>query len=111
VARSRRFLELRLEVTHVAVLVAIALRLAEPDAVNYGGVIQLIGDDRVLGAENRFEEAAIGVEARRIKDCIVRFEKRAYARFKFLMDLLCAADEAHGGHAVAPLGESFRSGG
>ncbi len=39
-----------LEIGHVAVLVTVALRFAEPDAVNDAGVIQFVGDDRVLRA-------------------------------------------------------------
>ena len=55
--------ELRFEVGHVVVLVAVALRLAEAHAVDDGRVVQLIGDDGVFGAQQCFEEAAIGVEA------------------------------------------------
>ncbi len=49
-ARTFGRLQLRLEISHVAVLVTIALCFAEPHTVNDAGVIQLVGDDRVLRA-------------------------------------------------------------
>ena len=72
-------LELRLEVGHVGVPVAVALRLAEPDAVDDRGVVELVGDDRVLGAEQGLEQAAIGVEAGRIEDRVLRLQPGARA--------------------------------
>ena len=49
-ARAFRRLQLRLEIGHVVVLVAKALRFAEPDAVDDAGVIQFVANDRVLRA-------------------------------------------------------------
>ena len=43
-----RLLELRFQVGHVVVLVAEALGLAEPHAVDDAGVVQFVGDDRRL---------------------------------------------------------------
>jgi len=54
---------LGLEVGEIVVLVPVTLRLAEPDAVDDRGMVQLVGDDGVLGAEQRFEQAAVGIEA------------------------------------------------
>ena len=39
---------LRFEIGHVVVLVTKALRFAEPHAVDDAGVIQFVGNDRVL---------------------------------------------------------------
>ena len=64
-------LQLRLEIGHVVVAVAVALRLAEADAVDDRGVVELVGNDRVLGAEQRLEQAAIGVEAGGIEDRVL----------------------------------------
>ena len=49
-ARAFGRLQLRLEIGHVVVLVTIALRFAEPHTVNDAGVIQFVGNDRVLRA-------------------------------------------------------------
>ena len=64
--RGRR--ELRLEVGHVAVLVAEPLRLRQPHAVDDRGVVELVADDRVLGVEQGLEDAAVRVEAGREQD-------------------------------------------
>ena len=45
-----RLLQPRLQLVHVGIGEAIALRLAEPDPVDDGGVVQRVGDDRVLRA-------------------------------------------------------------
>src|SRR5262249_18068389 len=62
-ARGVGFAEPRFEVGHVVVAIAIALRLAQPDAVDDAGVIELVADDGVFFAEQRLEEATVGVEA------------------------------------------------
>jgi hypothetical protein len=56
--------ELSFEFLHVAVGMAEASRFAEADAVDDRGVIELIRDDSVPLVEDRFEEAAIRIEAR-----------------------------------------------
>ena len=67
-------LQPRLQLVHVGVGEAVALRLAEPDAVDDRGVVQRVGDDRVLGAEQRLEQPAIGVEAGGEEDGVVLAE-------------------------------------
>ena len=94
---------LRLQVGHVVVLVAEALRLAEADAVDDAGVVQLVGDDRVLRAEQRFEQPAVGVEARAVEDRVVGAEELAELRFELLVDCLRAADEPHATRARSPI--------
>ena len=51
-AKTRVFggLELGFQVGHVAVFVAVAMRLTKPHAVDDAGVVQLIGNDRVFRA-------------------------------------------------------------
>ena len=56
-------LQASFEVRHVVVAVPVALRLAEPDAVDDARVVELVADDGVLFAEERLEQAAVGVEA------------------------------------------------
>ena len=68
-------LQLRLEIGHVVVLVAKALRFAEPDAVDDARVVQFIADDRVLLAEQRLEQAAVGVEAGGVENRVFGAEK------------------------------------
>ena len=95
-------LQLRLQVGHVVVLVAQPLGLAEPDAVDDRGVVQLVGDDRVLGAQDRLEQAAVGVPARGVEDRVLGAQELGDRPLELLVRLLRAADEADRGHAVAP---------
>ena len=66
-------------------LVAVALGLAEPDAVDDAGVVQFVADDRVLRAEDGLEEPAVGVEARAIEDRVLGAEESRDRRFEFLV--------------------------
>ena len=50
-ALSLCLLELLLQVGHIAIEVAVAVSLAEADTVDDGGVIELVGDDRILVGE------------------------------------------------------------
>ena len=106
-ARGVGGLKLCLQVRHVVVLVAIALRLAEPHAVDDAGVVELVGNDRVFGAQQHFEQAPVGIEAGRVEDRVLEAEEPAEARFGFLVQVLRAADEAHRRHAVAMGVEPF----
>src|SRR5690606_20579280 len=62
-AVGARLPELLLQVGHVAVGVAVTLRLAQAHAVDDRGVVERVGDDRVPFAQQRLEQAAVGVEA------------------------------------------------
>ena len=86
---------------HVVVGVAQAPRLAEPDAVDHRGVVEGIGDDRVLRPQQGLEQAGVGIEAGGIEDRILHPEKAGEALFERLVLLLGAADEAHRSHPVA----------
>jgi hypothetical protein len=92
----------RLEVGHVAVAVAVAPGLAEADPVDDRGVVELVADDGVLLAEERLEDAPVGVEAGGVEDRVVGPEEGAQARLELLVDLLRPADEPHRGEPVAP---------
>ena len=70
-------------------------------------MIELVADHRVFFAEQRFEQATVGVEAARVKDRVVGAKKRAQAAFELLMHALRAADEADRCHAEAPLVEAL----
>ena len=86
-ARVRGGAELRLQVGHVGVAVAQPAGLAQPDAVDERGVVELVGDDGVLGAEQRLEHAAVGVEAGGVQDRGLGAEELRQPR----LELACAA--------------------
>ena len=94
-------LQPRLQLVEVVVRVAKALRLAQADAVDDAGVVERVADHRVLLAEQRLEQPAVRVEARRIEDRVLGAEEAAESLLELLVDRLRAADEAHRGHAVA----------
>ena len=104
-AAGSRLLELRLEVGHVGVRVDEALRLAQADAVDDRGVVELVGDDRVVGSEERLEDAAVRVEAGRVEDRVLHPEEGGDPLLELQVQGLGAADEAHARHPVAPLVE------
>ena len=86
-ARARRvgLLQPRLQFVHVGIGEAIALRLAQPDAVDDRGVVERIGDDRVGLFEQRLEHAAVGVEAGREQDRVVLAEMRGDRELELAM--------------------------
>lgn len=92
---SLRLLEKLFELPQVAMLIAVLLRLAETDAVDDGGVVQLVGDDGVLGAEENLKDACICVKAARIEDSILTPVEAGNLLLEFLVNVLCAADEAY----------------
>ena len=94
--------QLCLKIGHVGIGVAVALCLAEPDAVDDRGVVQGVGDNGILFAQKRFEEAAIGVETGGEEDRIVHAQKPGQRGFQFPVQVLRPADEPHGRHAKAP---------
>ena len=83
------------QVGHVVISVAMPLRFAKADAIDDGRVVQFVGNDGVLGAEQRFEEAAIGIEAGGVEDRVFGAEELAEPLFEILVRFLRAADEAH----------------
>ena len=95
------FFQAALQISHVVMLVAVALRFAQPDAVDDRGMVQLIADHRVFFAQQRFEQAAIGVEGRRIENRVLSAEKTRQTRLEGLVQILCATDEAYRGQAIA----------
>lgn len=82
-------------------LVAEALGLAEPDAVDNTGVVKLVRDDSIIGCQASLEEASVGVESTWIEDSIFKLMEVSNSTFQVLMDILSAANEAHRGHAEA----------
>ena len=66
-----RFLQSALQRLHVGVAVDVTFGLAEAHAVDDRGVIELVGDDRRVLAQERPEDAAVGVEARGVEDRVL----------------------------------------
>jgi hypothetical protein len=98
---AQALLELHHVVAIVEVVVAHALRLAEADAVDDAGVVQAVADDAILLVEDGLEQAAVGVEARRVEDGVVGAQERTERGLQLLVHGLRAADEPHRRHAVA----------
>ena len=99
------------ELGHVVVRVTKTAGLAKTDAVDDRGMVESVGDDRILGAEQRLEEASVGVEAGTVQDGVLHPEEAGEARFQRLVRFLGAADEADRGHAVALAVEGLFRGG
>src|SRR6056297_2831826 len=102
-ARVLRRAQLFLQVRHVVVSVAIALRLAQTDAVYDAGVIQRVADDGVLRSQQGLEQPAVGIETGGVEDRVLGPQEVADAAFQLLVHRLGPADEAHRCHAVAVL--------
>ena len=96
-----RFLQLLLEVGHVSVGIAVTHGFAQTHAVDDRGVVECIGDDRILFGEQRFEQTSVGIKARSIEDGIFRAEEVGDDALELLVGILRTADETYRRHAVA----------
>ena len=65
-------------------------------------MVELVGDDRVLVAQERLEQPAVRVEAGAEEDRVVGAEERREPLFELAVEGLRSADEAHRRHPVAP---------
>jgi len=70
-------------------------------------VVQRVGDDGVILAEQRLEHTAVGIEAGRVQDGGVGMEEVGYLVLKLPVNVLRAADEADAAHAVTVRIESL----
>ena len=100
-AAALRVLQLLLKVGHVGVGIAETLGLAEAHAVDDGSVVQSIGDDGVVGTEQRFKHTAVGIEASSVKDGVFRAEELSNLGFQLLVEVLATTDEADRSHTIA----------
>ena len=90
-----------LQLSHVGIGIAVALGLAQPHAVDDGGMVQRVADDGVLLGEQRLEHAAVGIEASGIENGVLGLEILADGLFQLLVDVLRATDKPHTRHAEA----------
>ena len=104
-------LEPVLELVHVGIGEAIAARLREPHAVDDRGVIEAVGNDRVVLVHERLEHAAVGVETGGEHDRVVLAEVFGDRELELAMQRLRAADEPDRGHAEAEFFHRPRCGG
>src|SRR6185437_3679600 len=77
------------------------LRFAQADAVDDTGVIERVRDHRIALVEQRLEQTPIGVETGRVQDRVFGAQEARKPVLELLVNTLCAANEAHGSHAVA----------
>ncbi len=105
------FLEFLFQIGHVGIGITETLGFAQAHAVNDGGMVQGVRDNGVLCAEQRLEDTAVGIEAGGVQDGVFRVEIVCNGCLQGLVDVLGAADEADGGHAVAALIHGFFGGG
>ena len=110
VASVARLLQPLFQLRHVVVVIAKPSRLAEPYAVDDGRVVEGIADHAVLLVEDRLEEAAVRVEARRVEDRVLGAEEPADLALELAVHGLGAADEPHRRHAVPVGGEGAAAG-
>lgn len=88
-------LKLGFEVGHVVVFIAKTLGFAEANTIDDGGVIELVGDDGIFGAEQGLEQAAVGIEGGGVEDGIFLAYEFGNFLLQLLVDILGAADEPH----------------
>src|SRR5438309_2881438 len=67
--------KLNLEVFHVVVEIAKALRFREANAIDDAGMIQFVRDDHIFCAQQSFEQTAIRIETGAVKDRVLSAEK------------------------------------
>src|SRR5260221_8464732 len=101
VARVLRRLQRAAQVGHVAVLVALLLRLRQPHAVDDGGMVPLVRDDGILLLGHGLEESLIGVPAGAVEDRVLGAEEAGDAVLEWAMNGLGPADETHRSEAIA----------
>ena len=94
-------LELSFEIRHIAVGVTVTHGFAQTYAVDDRGVVECVGDDCVIGSEQRFEQSAVGIKARGVEDSVLGAKELGDSVLELLVGVLCTADEPHGSHAVA----------
>ncbi len=94
--------ELGRKVSHVAVAITETTRFAQSNAVDDRCVVELVADHHVVLVQQGFEQAAVGVETRRIKNGILDTEESRDPSLQLFVDRLGATDEADAGQAVSP---------
>src|SRR3546814_20799304 len=84
----------------VAVRVAVAPGLAQPHAVDDRGVVERVGDDGIVLAQQRLEQAAVGVEAGGVEDRVALAEEVGARLLQLLVQVLGRSEEGRVGKDV-----------
>ena len=87
------------------------LALHSRDAVDDRGVVERVGDDGIVGAEQGIEHGTVGIEAGGERDGVVVAQPVGQLLFELSMQIKGAADESNRGHAKAVLIHSRPGGG
>src|SRR5690606_8171189 len=95
--------QLLFEIVQVVVLITIAPRLAQPDTVDDGGVVELVADDGILRPQQGLEQPTVSVESGAIQNGVFHAQEMRQALLQRLVQILGAADEANGTQAEATL--------
>ena len=94
-ARFTGLFQARFQLNHVVVGVAKTLRFTQAYAVDDGGVVQGVGDNRIFCAEQGLEQAAVGVEAGGVENRVFHSEEVRQLLLKLLVAVLGTADKAY----------------
>ena len=86
-----------------------SLCFAEPDAVDYAGVVERITDDGVALIEQHLEQTPVRIKTGAIENGVLRVKKGADRLLEVLMDSVCSTDKTHGCHTIAVLFEAAGS--
>ena len=102
-ARFTRLLQTCFQLGHVVIGIAEALRFAQTYAVDNGGMVQCVRNDRVFCTQQRLKQTSVGVKAGGVQNRIFHAQEISQLLLKLLVAVLRAADKAHGGH-TKPVG-------
>ena len=79
------FFKQQLFTFHIFVLVSELLGFAQPDAVDDGGVVELVGDDGVVRTQQLLEDARVCVEAACVQDGVLPAVEVRYFALQILI--------------------------
>ena len=97
-ARFTRFFQASFQFHHIVVGVTETFCFTQTHAINDRSVVQGIGNNCVFCAQQRFKQAAVGVEARRVKDGIFHTEECRQFLLQLFMAVLGTANKANRSH-------------
>ena len=103
-------LQLAFEMLHIGMFERIVLCAAQAYAVHNGSMHQTIRYHNIVGIQYGLKDTGVGIHAGGKKHGIFGAQKGCHFCFQFVMDILCAAYEPNGGHAVAAVVETLMSG-
>ena len=97
-ARFTCFFQASFQFHHIVVGVTETFCFTQTNAIYDRSVVQGIGNNCVFCAQQRFKQAAIGVEAGRVKDGIFHTEECRHFLLQLLMAILGTANKANRSH-------------